>query len=196
MFVRPIIDWYEETIACSIETPASTRIAVISSRGKLPIFSRELAPLTFDMTDPHGRPLFTFIKHSRTFAETVLLQDLRGCEIGRLQQTGPLWRRFFAHRMAMILAIGGHQVATTSVRNRGYRRYHGSQEPIHDMAGAEIARVTCELLDTAWLGNPFFNFRLDARPTPIPLLLLATAFSHYIYSRLSHPPSPVMPRRF
>lgn len=150
---------------------------------------RETEDLDFMVTTPTGaqRILITrlggYAKRHR-----VLVRDPSGRELGRLQQVSSFWRQLRTTRLSMVLECGEQRLGSTDICiEPAKKRFVEVHAPVLDNSGSAVATVhrNWQYVDTI---SDFFNYRLECpRPLvhPLPELILATAFCHYLYDRLA-----------
>lgn len=188
--LRPIARPADIDVACAVNDVHGRQIGSISSRGRKPSnIGRESEDLDFVVVAPNGavRLLITRIggiaKNHR-----VEVRDPAGLVVGRLVQTSSYWRQFRTPRLTMALESRGRRLATTDVCiEPAKKRFAEVSSPIHDGEGREVASVrrSWHYADTI---SDFFDYRLTCHHPvlhPLPELLVATAFSHYLYDRLA-----------
>ncbi|WP_102141247.1 DUF2510 domain-containing protein [Mycobacterium hubeiense] len=189
LFLRSIPEWADIDLSCSVENAHGQQIAAIRSRSRVPAFAgREVVTLVFDVVRPDGAPMLTITRIGGfKRSHCVQVHDHAGRDLGRLRQTSSFLRLFRTPRMTMVLEFGEKHLGNTDICINPNKRFEVVYAPIHDLSGAVIATV-----ERRWryTGAPtdFFDYKLDclrATAQPLPVLLLATAFAHYLYDRLA-----------
>lgn len=188
--LRPLPQPGDVGVACTVEDSRGAQIATITPRGrKASALGRQAENLDFAVTTRTGAQHILITRIGGIVKNhCVVVRDPAGAEVGRLVQISSFWRQFRTPRLAMALEFRGQRMATTDVcidPERG--RFGEVSSPILDSAGGEIATVqrAWHYVDTI---SDFFTYRLTCHQPvthPLPELLLATAFSHYLYDRLT-----------
>ncbi|MDY6996495.1 MAG: DUF2510 domain-containing protein [Actinomycetota bacterium] len=177
-------------MACTVLNPAGHLLASIRSRGRGPnVLAREVEDLTFVVLGPNGAERLLISRRAGLFKQhRVHVHDAAHNYLGTLRQTSSSWRGFVTPRRSVTVEFGDQSLASTEVCIEPEKlRFANIQQPIHDATGAVIATVhrTWRYVDTI---SEFFDYRLACHrpvPHPLPELLLATAFTHYLYDRLA-----------
>lgn len=184
LHVRALPQRADIDVACSIEDDHGRQLAVIQSMSAgLP---RDSATPKFGMMDPQGTPMGFFTRTSGVgVRDSVSVIDTSGRDLGRLRRTNNFWQRLRSSAMDMTLESGQQTLGHTRVSISPRERFSKVDEPVYDATGAVVATVTRKwrYVDTS---VTFYDYTLEcAQPSihPLPELMLATAFSHYIYDR-------------
>lgn len=177
-------------VACTVQDAHGRELASITPRGKRPsALGRDTEDLDFVVVASNGAQrlrisrLGGFVQRHR-----VVVRGPSGQELGRLQQTSGFLRQFRTPRLSMTLESAGRPLGYTDVcLEPEQTRFSEVEAPIVGAGGAPLATVwrTWHYVDTI---SDFFEYRLSCprpQPWPVPDLLLATVFSHYLYDRLS-----------
>lgn len=187
LLLRAIPDPRDVDVVCSVDNAQGRQLAVIAPRSRMSAWSSDTDDLVFDVMRPDGILLHTInrlgglLKHHR-----LLVYDGGGRPLGELRQTSSPWRRLRGGRISMTMSYGGRELAHAEVCIYPRRRFLDVSEPIRDTAG-----VTVAVVQRKWRygdSNDFFDYRLECghgTARPLPSLLLATAFAHYLYDRLA-----------
>lgn len=190
LILRPIPRRADVDVACAVQDVHGRELASITSRGKSPsTLGREADDLNFVVLASNGAQrlqinrLGGFVNRHR-----VVVRGPSGQEIGRLQQTSSFWRQFRTPRLSVTLEGGGRPLGYADVCLEPEKtRFADVQAPITSVDGellATVLRTWC-YVDTI---SDYFEYRLSCsrpQPWPVPDLLLATVFSHYLYDRLA-----------
>ncbi|MGV0740022.1 hypothetical protein ABQF35_27085 [Mycobacterium syngnathidarum] len=152
-----------------------------------------MSELAFEVVRPDGTQLLQFTRFVgfRGYGKHRLqVHDPSGQDLGCLRQTSSYWQFFRTHKISFELEYQDQPVGATKIRSYipKFTKLE-LDEPICD-ASAEIGRVQSQR-NQSKLERMFmyatFDYRLDcSRPTspPMPTLLLATAFAHFLYDDL------------
>lgn len=176
-------------VSCALETESGHHAGLVRPRSNRSSgLDREVADLKYEVLGPSGAPILFFRRvGGLTRKHSIVVDDPAGRNLGRIQQTSSVWRQIRKPRITVALEAGGQQLATTDICIDPRDRFAAVREPIQPTAGSAIATV-----ERQWryvgTSNDFFDYTLRClRPTvpPLPELLLATAFAHYLYDRLA-----------
>lgn len=190
LILRPIPAPGDIGIACAVEDPHGRHLASIVPFGRNPsTLGRESENLDFVVVAATGAQRFLITRIGGLVkSHQVTISECAGPELGRLRQISSYWRQFRTPRLSMALESGGRRLGVTDVCiEPEKKRFAEAVSPVQDTAGRQIAAVyrTWQYVDTV---TDFFTYRLvchQVEVNPLPELLLATAFSHYLYDRLT-----------
>ncbi|MBO0681351.1 DUF2510 domain-containing protein [Mycolicibacterium sp. S2-37] len=176
-------------IACSVHDGREAQIGLIRPRHRVPtLVGRETATLVFDLLRPTGAVVLTLTRTGgATKHHHIVVEDGGGNPVGRLRQTSSYWRLFRTSRLDVVLEGGTTGLGSTQVCIRPDEPFAAVETPVRDTSGDVLAVV-----ERRWRyadgSTDFFDYTLRcSRPltAPLPDLLIATAFAHYLYDRLA-----------
>lgn len=183
LHVRALPQRADIDVACLIEDDQGRQLAAILPLPK----DRHLTTATsrFGLLDPRGMPMGFFTVGGAGAHDVVGVTDVSGRVVGQLRRTNNFWQRLRSSAMDMTLESGDRRVGRTRVSISPTARFNTVDEPIYDAAGAVLGTVTrnWRYVDTS---VTFYDYSLVCeQPTisPLPELILATVFSHYLYDR-------------
>ena len=193
LFLQPINRGFGSATRCSITNPDGQPLALIQPLGEFPP-GRALQTLTFEVIRPNGIQLLQLTRTTGRMGRShhrLQINDPAGHELGCLRQTSSYWQYLRTPRMSVDLEYQDQRVGSTKIRTH-IPPFTSSQlnAVINDAHGAEIGRVHSRPNPsrvTRTLRKRTFDYRLDcARPTspPIPALMLAVLFAHFLYDDL------------
>lgn len=188
LYLRAIPSRFDRDVSCGIESGDGRQLGWIRPAERTPTMAAGSSHVAFEAVDPGGTAILfiSLIGHQRK--QRLLVVDGAGQALGQLRQVSSWWRQLLrSTRITMAIESSEHTVARTDVCIDPDRRDARVDEPICDSAGGVLATVEREWrrTDTA---TDFFDYKLNCvRVTsdPLPTLLLATVFAHYLYDRLA-----------
>ncbi|MCG7610674.1 MULTISPECIES: hypothetical protein [Mycobacterium] len=198
LFLQPIRGGSGSDIRCSITNPKGQPLALIQPLGEFPLGygAAALYKIEFEVVRPNGIQLLRFTRSTGPLyrrRHCLQVHDHAGHELGCLRQTNSYWQYLRTPWMSVDLEYQGQRLGNTKIRSHiPYFTPLELDAPIHDNSSAEIGRVRSqpnqsELTRALRLAGRTFNYRLDcAHPTspPMPALMLATTFAHFLYDDL------------
>ncbi|OBB79302.1 hypothetical protein A5779_12985 [Mycolicibacterium peregrinum] len=172
-----------DDIVCSVQSTWHGQLVFITPRGPEPGAWRDTTvDAHFEVRRPDGTPVM-YLTRRGGLTQRIEVRDLSGTVVGELQQSSSLWRVAGTQRIPLEMWSHGHLLGSTQVRQRLWSR--ANEDPVHDVTGQTIAVVEPVMRDPG-ARRPTFDFILhclEPQPFPVPDLLLAVGFSHYMYSR-------------
>ncbi|WP_280834793.1 DUF2510 domain-containing protein [Mycolicibacterium frederiksbergense] len=195
LFLQPIPSGPGSDIRCSITNPRGQLVALIQPLKALPSAGAELSELQFEVVRPDGTQLLQFTRSVRNqgySGHRLHVRDPAGRELGCLRQTSSYWQFFRTEKISFDLECQDQPLGATKIRSYipKFTKLE-LDEPICDATGAEVGRVHSRR-NQSMLARMFmyatFDYQIDcAQPTspPMPALILATTFGHFLYDRLN-----------
>ncbi|MUL82000.1 MULTISPECIES: DUF2510 domain-containing protein [unclassified Mycolicibacterium] len=198
LFLQPIRGGPGSDIRCSITNPHGQPLALIQPLGEFPPGSvRELSKLVFEVVRPNGIQLLQFTRTTGAMGRghhRLQVNDTAGHELGCLRQTSSYWQYLRTPWMSVDLECQDQRLGSTKIRTH-IPPFTALEldAPITDANGTEIGRVRSQpnqsrLTRGLGMTKTTFDYSLDcARPTspPMPALILATTFAHFLYDDLT-----------
>ncbi|OBG52153.1 hypothetical protein A5669_25330 [Mycolicibacterium fortuitum] len=184
LVLRAIATEYDASIVCGVENVRGQQIGTIHPTTKIGWLTRGSAGQTFVMTRPDGAPLLYFISSGGYSGQTIDVQDPTGQGLGRLRRGGSRWR---IYTLTMDLEFSGQRLGQSNIGTTIWQMDKKVHEPILDAAGTVVAHVDRRWHPHTGSRNPHYDYILDcSEPTsfPLPALMLATTFAHYMYDRI------------
>ncbi|WP_166908526.1 DUF2510 domain-containing protein [Mycobacterium sp. DL440] len=193
LFLQPIRGGAGSDIRCSITNPRGQLLALIQLLKAPPLGGEALSELVFEVVQPDGTQLLQFIRSVGFLGRgkhRLHIHDPDGRELGCLRQTSSYWQYFRTPKISFELEYQDQSLGATKIRSYipKFTKLE-LDEPIYDTS-TEVGRVHSQR-NQAKLEAMFmyatFDYRLDcAHPTspPMPTLLLATTFAHFLYDHL------------
>ncbi|WP_162464323.1 MULTISPECIES: DUF2510 domain-containing protein [unclassified Mycolicibacterium] len=185
LHVRALPQRADIDVACLIEDDHGQMLAEI--RPTSTVLQRKSAAHRFGVLDPRGIPMGFFTRAAGVgVRDSIGVTDASDRTVGRLRRTNNFWQRLRSSAIDMTLECDQQTVGHTRVSISPRARFTKVDEPIYDMTGAVVATVRRQwrYVDTS---VTFYDYTLECpQPTihPLPELILATAFGHYLYDRL------------
>lgn len=188
LYLRAIPSRFDRDVSCAIEGGRGQQLGFIRQVGRVPIAGQGTPHLRFEVIDPGGRPTLFIERVGGRAKQRLQLWDNDGRHLGHLRQVSSYWRQLFrTSRVTMQIESDTHVFGTTNVSIDPHQRGIPVNEPIHDAAGGTLGTVERQWRATETV-NDFFDYRLNCvriTSDPLPRLLLAAVFAHYMYDRLA-----------
>lgn len=198
LFLQPIRNGSPSDLWCSVMNTQGQPLALIRPFGELPPWSaRELSKLVFEVVRPSGIQLLLFTRTTGAMGRghhRLQVHDPDGHELGCLRQTSSYWQYLRTPWMSVDLEHQEQRLGSTKIRTH-IPPFTALEldAPITDANGAEIGRISSRpnqtrLTRALGMTKTTFDYRLDCQhPTspPIPALILATTFAHFLYDELT-----------
>lgn len=183
LHVRSLPQRADLDVACLVEDDQGQQLAAICPISQ----DRHLVtgPTRFGLLDSRALPMGFFSVVGVGANNVVGFADVSGRAVGQLRRTNNFWQRLWSSAMDMTLESGERTLGHTRVSVSPTARFSTVDEPIYDSAGAILATVSRKwrYVDTS---VTFYDYSLVCEgPSvgPLPELMLATVFSHYLYDR-------------
>lgn len=176
-------------VSCALEAVTGHQVGLIRPRANSSSgINREVVDLRYEVVGAAGEPiLFLTRLGGLTRRHSIVVDDSLGRTLGRIRQTSSVWRQMRTPRISVVLEAGGREWAATDICIDPRDRFAAVSQPIQPAAGPATATVQRQWRYVG-TSNDFFDYTLTcSHPTvrPLPELLLATAFAHYLYDRLA-----------
>ncbi len=184
LVLRAIATEHDASITCGVENVRGEQIGLIQPRSRIPWTTRATADLYFVMTSPDGAPLLYLTRYGGYSGHVIQVHDAAGRDFGCLRQAGSRWRVL---RMTMALEFNGQRLGQSNIATTVLQMNKKVHEPIYDTSDAVLGHVDRRWLPNFGSRNPHYDYTLDCSaptPHPLPALMLATAFAHYMYDRI------------
>lgn len=183
LHVRALPQRADLDVACVVEDHQGQQLAAICP---VPQGRHLVTGATqFVLLDPRSIPMGFFGVAGIGANDIVGVTDVSGRAVGQLRRTNNFWQRFRSSAMDMTLESGGRTLGHTRVSISPTARFNAVDEPIYDAAGAILGTISRKwrYVDTS---VTFYDYSLVCERrsvAPLPELMLATVFSHYLYDR-------------
>ncbi|MEW2482223.1 DUF2510 domain-containing protein [Mycobacterium sp. NPDC049093] len=184
LVLRTIATEYDASITCGVENVRGEQIGLIQPRARIPWTTRATADLHFVMARPDGTPLLYLTRYGGYSGHVIQVNDATGHDFGCLRQAGSRWRVL---RLTMALEFNGQRLGQSNIATSVLQMNKKVSEPIYGAADAVLGHVERRWLPNFGSRNPHYDYTLDCSaptPHPLPALMLATAFAHYMYDRI------------
>ena len=191
LYLRAITDRPRRTISCTVENVYDQQIAVIQPLTDISA-GRIACEIRFVVADAKGVPILYLTRfggRGQWQGKMMQISDARGSEIGWMRPTSPVAQFYRTHGLTFSLEANQRSLGATDVPTGAALRQRTKPTPIVDHTGAEIARIQRQQLSRGDYGRYrkyWSDYLLDCPqplPHPLPMLLLASAFTQYLYEQ-------------
>ncbi|WP_454232475.1 hypothetical protein [Mycolicibacterium fortuitum] len=191
LYLRAITHRPRNTITCTVENVYDQQIAIIQPLTDISA-GRIASEIRFVVAGTNGAPILYLTRfggRGQWQGKMMQISDAHGAEIGWMRPTSPVAQFYRTHGLTFSLEANHRSLGATDVPTGAALRQRTKPTPIVDHTGAEIARIQRQQLRRGDYGRYrkyWSDYLLDCPqplPHPLPIMLLASAFTQYLYEQ-------------